>query len=476
MIISLLLAIVISVFSVGAGLILLRRFRDWRFGFLAGLCLFASTWVLMTQVSRLFHGTDGLSLTLSGFENAFPTVVLSLMALSAVFFLERIIRGRAKAEQDLKLAQVSLDRASIPAFWFTSEGRVRYVNEGACAHMGDGRQELLSMTIHDLAPFYSPADWTRDWLSLKEQGSTNLELHFNKKDGQLFPADVTAIYVGSSEDEELACMFVRDISERKHAEADLRVAKATAESANRAKGEFLSTMSHELRTPLNAIIGFSEMIEMEMFGPLGSERYSSCISDVLYSARHLLGIINGVLDLSKAEAGGLTLHEEEVHLPEIFSQCIRLFKEKALHQGVTLSVDCPATSPTLQADPRILRQIVINLLSNAIKFTSRGGTIEVSSWVDEQGACMVSVVDSGCGIAKQDLDKVLDPFVQAENAMTRRHEGTGLGLPLVKEYMDLHGGTLDLESTLGVGTTVTIRFPPERLIQPFEDHDVRSTA
>jgi signal transduction histidine kinase len=119
---------------------------------------------------------------------------------------------------------------------------------------------------------------------------------------------------------------------------------------------------------------------------------------------------------------------------------------------------------------------VINLLSNAIKFTSRGGTIEVSSWVDEQGACMVSVVDSGCGIAKQDLDKVLDPFVQAENAMTRRHEGTGLGLPLVKEYMDLHGGTLDLESTLGVGTTVTIRFPPERLIQPFEDHDVRSTA
>ncbi len=153
MIISLLLAIVISVFSVGAGLILLRRFRDWRFGFLAGLCLFASTWVLMTQVSRLFHGTDGLSLTLSGFEDVFPTVVLSLMTLSAVFFLERIIRGRAKAEQDLKLAQVSLDRASIPAFWFTSEGGVRYVNEGACAHMGNGRQELLSMTIHDLAPF-----------------------------------------------------------------------------------------------------------------------------------------------------------------------------------------------------------------------------------------------------------------------------------------------------------------------------------
>jgi two-component system cell cycle sensor histidine kinase PleC len=475
-IISLLLAIVISVFSVGAGLLLLWRFRDWRFGFLAGLCLFASIWVLMTQVSRLFRETDGFSTTLLGYEDAFPTVVLSLMALSAMFFLERIIRGRAKTEQDLKLAQVSLDRASLPVIWFTSEGQVRYVNEGACAQMGDGRQDLLSMTIHDLAPLYSTADWTRDWLSLKEQGSTNVDVHFSKKDGQLFPADVTAIYVGTSEDEELACMFVRDITERKHAEADLRVAKATAENANRAKSEFLSTMSHELRTPLNAIIGFSEMIELEMFGPLGSERYASCISDVLYSARHLLGIINGVLDLSKAEAGGLTLHEEEVHLPEIFSQCVRLFKEKALHQGVALSIDCPATSPNLHADPRILRQIVINLLSNAIKFTPRDGTIKLSSWVDEEGACTISVVDTGCGIAKQDLDKVLDPFVQAENAMTRRHEGTGLGLPLVKEYLDLHGGTLDLKSTLGAGTTATIRFPPELLIQPIEDHDVRTTA
>lgn len=475
MIFGLLMAIVISLFSVGAGLVLLWRFRDWRFGFLAGLALFASAWVLMSQLTWLVSEAHDLSIALSGSERAFPALILSVMALSAMFFLERIIRTRTETEQNLKLAQVSLDRASIPVFWFTPEGRVRYVNKCARQCLGYSHEELLSKTIRDIAPLYSAADWARDWLTLKEQGSNNVELHYSTRDGQLFPVDVTAIYVGFR-DGELGCMFVRDITERKQAEADLRIAMARVQDADRAKGEFLKTMSHELRTPLNAIIGFSEMMETEMFGPLGSERYVSCASDVLYSARHLLGIINGVLDLSKAEAGRLTLEEEEVEVHEIFDQCLRLFREKASGQEVELSIESPTRSPVLRADPRILRQIVINLLSNAIKFTPEGGTISVSTGSDQDGSCTICVKDTGCGIAQGDLDKVAEPFVQVGDALTRRHEGTGLGLPLVKKYVDLHGGQLEIESTLRVGTTVTVRFPPERLVRPTMETTAQKTA
>jgi PAS domain S-box-containing protein len=358
---------------------------------------------------------------------------------------------------------LSLDGASIPVFWFASDGGIRYVNEAACRSLGQSRSSLISMTIFDISPLYLPSTWAQDWAALKAQGSSSLELHFSTKDAHIFPVDVTAIRVGS-QDEELACVFARDISERKRAEADLRLAMSKVEAADRAKSEFLSTMSHELRTPLNAISGFAEIIEIEMFGPLGSQRYASCASDIQYSARLLLGLINGVLDLSKAEAGRLTLEEEEVELGEIFDQCLRLFREKASLQGVALAMACEPNFPALLADGRVLRQIVINLVSNALKFTPEGGRILVSAESDPRGGCTIFVEDTGCGISEADLAIVTEPFVQVENALTRRHEGTGLGLSLVKKYTALHGGELEIESVVDRGTKISVHFPAERVI------------
>ena len=462
MMIGLSLAIAISLFSVGAAVLLLWRYRDWRFGFLAALCLFGSAWVLTTQISNLLAVLDGLRAGLSGFESAFPAMVLSLLALSSIFFLERMIGGRIKAAQTLKLAQLSLDGASVPVFWLAADGAIRYVNDAACRSLELARSKLLAMTIFDIAPLYPPGAWTQDWAALSAEGSHSLELHLSTRSAHIFPVDVTAIHVGA-EDEELACVFARDISERKQAEADLRLAMSKVEAADRAKSQFLSTMSHELRTPLNAIMGFAEIMEMQMFGPLGSERYTSCAGDIQYSARHLLGILNGVLDLSKAEAGRLTLEEEEVEIDEIFDQCLRLFREKASRDGITLTTACEADLPLLVADPRILLQIVINLVSNALKFTPEGGNVRVSAAPGPGGGCTLCVEDSGCGISEQDLAVVTEPFVQVENTLSRRHEGTGLGLSLVQKYVALHGGELAIESALGQGTKVSVHLPAERI-------------
>jgi PAS domain S-box-containing protein len=469
MTIGLFLAITISLFAVGGAVILLWRYRDWRFGFLAGLSLFASAWVLAAQASHLLAQRQGWSASLSGLEDTYPAMVMSLMALSSIYFLERAIGARVKAAQTLKLAQLSLDGASIPVFWLASDGGIRYVNEAACRSLGHSRSRLTAMTVFDISPLYPPNTWTQDWGALKAQGSCSLELNFSTKDADIFPVDVTAIHVGS-QDEELACMFARDISERKQAEADLRLAMSKVKAADRAKSEFLSTMSHELRTPLNAILGFAEIIEIEMFGPLGSPRYASCASDIHHSARHLLGLINGVLDLSKAQAGRLTLEEEEVELGEIFDQCLRLFRERASLQGVALAVEDERKLPVLLADGRILRQIVINLVSNALKFTPEGGRILVSAESGPRGGCTVFVEDTGCGISEEDLAIVTEPFVQVENAMTRRHEGTGLGLSLVKKYTALHGGELEIDSVVGRGTKISVHFPPERVVSTEEAH------
>ena len=237
-----------------------------------------------------------------------------------------------------------------------------------------------------------------------------------------------------------------------------------AEQASEAKSQLIQNMSHELRTPLNAVIGFSEILLRQVFGPLGSDRYLAYVEDIHDSSSHLLGILNSILDLSKAEAGKLTLNEEEVELPCVLDPCLRMFQERAADQDISLTVDLPVHPIFLRADPRLLSQVIINLLSNAFKFTPSGGEISVSLTNEEDGGCQIRFDDTGIGISKEDLPKVMEPFVQVEGAFNRRYEGTGLGLPLSKRMMELHGGNLELGSKLGEGTSATIRFPADRVI------------
>ena len=255
-------------------------------------------------------------------------------------------------------------------------------------------------------------------------------------------------------------MNIGEIKEKEH---QLRVARDEAERANHAKSAFLANMSHELRTPLNAIIGFSEIMEQGLFGPLGNPQYRGYAEDIRRSASHLLSIISDILDLSKIEAGRMELHEEMIDLAQVVNSCRTIVKESAVNEGLALSALLPKDLPPLYADKRSVRQILLNLLSNAIKFTPSGGRVMVEAKLESSGGLALVVRDTGIGMSGEDIEIVLQPFGQVESAHTRSHDGTGLGLPITKSLAEMHGGSMTVESEVGKGTVITVRFPAARI-------------
>jgi signal transduction histidine kinase/CheY-like chemotaxis protein len=254
------------------------------------------------------------------------------------------------------------------------------------------------------------------------------------------------------------------IQEIEVAKRNLESTLRAAEAANRAKSEFIATMSHELRTPLNAVIGFSEIMVNETYGPLGHKNYKEYVSDIHDSGSHLLRIINDILDVSKAEAGNLTLAEGEVDCGELIRTSCRLFRPRLQNSELTLDLRLQGRLPILQADARMVKQIILNLMANAVKFTPPGGHIAIEVEADHDSGLLITISDTGVGIAREDLDRVRQPFVQVDSQLNRRHEGTGLGLPLVDIMMRQHGGTFELHSEQGKGTTARVRFPASRLM------------
>lgn len=242
-----------------------------------------------------------------------------------------------------------------------------------------------------------------------------------------------------------------------------KLAEQRANDANRAKTDFLASMSHELRTPLNSVIGFSEMLMMQMWGPV-HEKYVGYAHDIHSAGRHLLSLINEILDLSKVEAGRYELREETAILPELVRGCLRLVENRARQTGVRLTDDISGQPLALSVDARLVRQIVLNLLTNAIKFTPGGGSVTVSVVEDDRKGVHVIVADTGIGIAAADIPRVLEPFGQVDSELARRYHGesTGLGLPLSKRFAELHDGRLSIHSEPGRGTTVSVWFPPNR--------------
>ena len=257
---------------------------------------------------------------------------------------------------------------------------------------------------------------------------------------------------------------VRDITERKRMEEELEEARRSAEQANQSKSDFLAGLSHELRTPLNAIIGFSDLIAREAFGPAGNRQYVEFGADIRDSGQHLLGLINEILDHAKAEAGHLTLDEEPVDLMAAVRFCTRMVAARAERSGVAVGASVAPEAGTVRADEKRIRQILLNLLSNAIKYTPSGGRVTVEVAL-EDGAPTITVSDTGIGIDENDVPRVLQAFEQVANPANRQLTGTGLGLPLTRHLVELHGGRLELSSRVGEGSIVTVRLPAERRLR-----------
>ncbi|MCK0067950.1 sensor histidine kinase [Kordiimonas laminariae] len=263
-----------------------------------------------------------------------------------------------------------------------------------------------------------------------------------------------------------------EIKQRSEIEQELKeLAKSNeemaekAKAANRAKSDFLANMSHELRTPLNAIIGFSELMASEVFGKLGAPQYKEYLDMVHRSGSHLLDIINDILDLSNIEVGRMQMVEEVFCLSKLVRDCVKLLDPIILKAGLQTEISLKE-GLIVKADRRMVQQMVLNLISNAIKFTDPGGKVTVATLPMPDDSCAFMVKDTGCGMSEAEVVHVVRPFNQLEGAMTRSHEGAGLGLTLVKTFAELHGGDMFLESLKNRGTSVCLKFPPSRMVQP----------
>ena len=345
-------------------------------------------------------------------------------------------------------------------------GKFIEVNAPACKMFGYQRADLIGRDIAALSSGVAP--YTREGAVENAKKAVTgaghvFEWHCKIKDGSLFWAEISIRYT-EIDKMHVIVAIVRDITERKRLSEKLRAALFAASEASKAESAFLATMSHELRTPLNAIIGFSDLMATQHLGPLGILRYREYAGYIHKSGSQLLSLINDLLDLSQIDAGNAKLVEQSVSLRHVITEAVRMVALQAKQLHVKIMTELPSDLPFVYGDERRILQIILNLLSNAIKFTRADGTVSIQV-EHETGDLLLKVSDTGLGIAAKDLPKVLERFGQVDSTLSRKHKGTGLGLPLVKDLIELHGGSISIESQVDIGTIVTVRFPRDRIIE-----------
>jgi signal transduction histidine kinase len=279
------------------------------------------------------------------------------------------------------------------------------------------------------------------------------------REGSLIPLYMTL----STIDDDRLCAIFRDMTFWKKTEGELLNAKRQAEKASSAKSDFLAKISHEIRTPLNAIIGFSEVMMQERFGPIGNERYRQYLKDIHTSGGHLVSLLNDLLDLSKIEAGKLELNFSDVDLNELTQESVALMQPQANRERIIIRTSLGLTLPSVTADARSVRQILLNLLSNSIKFTGVGGQVIVSTALGDAGDVVLRVRDTGAGMSEQDIAVALEPFRQLATSARWGSGGTGLGLPLTKALAEANRASFSIRSAVDSGTLVEVAFPGTRL-------------
>ncbi len=340
------------------------------------------------------------------------------------------------------------------------DGRIRFASPAAQALFGCEPQALVGLAPSALVHAEDLKTMQAAFVEASYFGrAASAEVRLRRADGAYLWTEMrcrpAAPVKGVAAD---IVAVTRDITERKAQERALIDARDLAEQANRAKSRFLANMSHELRTPLNAIIGFSEVMTHEMFGPVGAPRYLEYARLIHESGGHLLELINGVLDMSKIEAGKFELSEELFDLEDVAAQALRFVKLQSDRKGVALKMAVTGPAKTIFADKRAIKQMLVNLVTNGVKFTPRGGEVRLAASRDP-GGVEIAIADTGVGIGPDDLKRLGRPFEQVEGEHVRAQEGTGLGLALVKALSAMHGGEAVIESVLGEGTTVRVRLP-----------------
>jgi PAS domain S-box-containing protein len=390
-----------------------------------------------------------------------------------IVFAARLLRRQLSLDRQLTSSEQRFrDYAEVASDWYwevDADRRITFVSELYFTLTGSAPPSVLGQNATDFLRSYAAdaESWTKLIPFDEQKAIRGVRLRYPKADGSVIYLSVSAKpcfdehggfdgYRGVGSD--ITAAFENGRS--------LREAKERAEIANRAKSEFLANMSHELRTPLNAIIGFSEIIMNRIFGSETLDRYDSYAKDINSSGKHLLSIIDEILDLSKIEAGREELDEGAIGLDELIASTRRLFNGRFEDGGLAFEVELPKVSPILLCDTTKLKQCLSNLLSNSIKFTRAGGRVSLSAQVIGSGELAITIRDTGVGIASTDIPTVMAPFGQVESAFQRAHPGTGLGLPLTRALIELHGGSLHIDSVLGKGTAVTLTLPHNRVTLP----------
>ena len=376
--------------------------------------------------------------------------------LNSMTVMQANIRERMAREQGLRR---SAENRLVDALETSREGVMLVAPDGAIVLSNSTLRGFFPQIAYKLMPgqaFDVALAEIQTQLAPTQSSSEDVDTSGHAElelaDGRWLRMTVSATSEGGS------IIFLSDFTAIKEREESLRRAKREAEAANASKTRFLANMSHELRTPLNAIIGFSEIISGQFFGALGNARYLDYSGDILRSGRHLLAVINDVLDLSKSEAGKMVLAARETDMRDVLKDCVTMIREQCAEAGLTLSVTGMEHALPMTGDAAKLRQIFLNLLSNAIKFTEKGGKVSLDA-CSTADSIAVTVADTGIGMDPEDVEIAFQPFSQVDNRLERRYEGTGLGLPLTKALVDLHKGSIVIDSARGKGTRITISFP-----------------
>jgi PAS domain S-box-containing protein len=371
------------------------------------------------------------------------------------------ITERKKIDEKLRLTQFSVDKSRDYVLLTDQKGSLIYANEAAAKLLGYSQDELLQMQVQDIDLNASKNAWSISWDELKNQSSLTFESMHKMRGGEIIDVEITLNYLEYNH-KEYSCAIVRDIRDRKLAEMALQEAKVAAETANKAKSEFLARMSHELRTPMNAILGFTQLInrDLQHHPQQPIQQHQQHLEIINRSGEHLLNLINDVLEMSKIEAGRIALNPSCFNLLKLLDWIKEMFLLKAQSKGLDLKFEIADSVPQcIQTDESKLRQVLINLLSNAIKFTSTG-FIQLNVWSDSP-RLYFEVKDTGLGIADDEIETVFDAFIQTESGRNSE-QGTGLGLPITQKFVELMAGEISVKSQLNKGTKFqfNIKFDP----------------